>query len=395
MTVIAVVFWLACGLIAYTHAGYPLALAALVRMRGKGADQHEGERGLADAPLTSGAVDDGAESARLPRVSLIVAAYDEQDVIAGKVANALALDYPREMLQVIVASDGSSDATVERARAAGADLVLDLARGGKIAAQNAAAGQATGEVLAFSDANSAWAPDALRRLVEPFADPSAGYVCGQVRFVGPDGGNLEGAYWRYEMAVREMESSLAGITAGNGAIYAVRAAAYLPLSPSGSHDLSFPFLLAKKKLRSIYVEQARAEEKMVPSLEGELTRKRRMMVGLWDIVVGEGMLRPGGYRPLYAFELFSHRLLRYLSPFLHLTALAANLALLGQGWVYAATLLFQLGLLGAAALGRWVPLTPLRVARYYVMTTVSIAAGLWDRARGGPPGAWEKAEGTR
>ena len=144
-------------------------------------------------------------------------------MIAAKVANALALDYPRERLELIVASDGSADATVERARAAGADLVLDLPRGGKIAAQNAAAERASGEILAFSDANSAWAPDALRHLVEPFADPAVGYACGQVRFIDAEGGNLEGAYWRYEMAVREMESALAGVTAGNGAIYAVRA----------------------------------------------------------------------------------------------------------------------------------------------------------------------------
>jgi cellulose synthase/poly-beta-1,6-N-acetylglucosamine synthase-like glycosyltransferase len=197
------------------------------------------------------------------------------------------------------------------------------------------------------------------------------------------------------MAVREMESALGGVTAGNGAIYAVRRDAYLPLPPSGSHDLSFPFELAKRGLRSLYVPSARAEEKMVPTLEGEFARKRRMMVGLWDIVVGEGMLSPRGYSPLFAFELASHRLLRYLSPLLHLIVLAANAALLGQGRVYAVTLVAQLALIAAALLGRWLPLPPLRVARYYVMTTTSIAAGLWDRARHGAPGRWEKAEGTR
>jgi hypothetical protein len=120
-----------------------------------------------------------------------------------------------------------------------------------------------------------------------------------------------------------------------------------------------------------------------------------MMVGLWDIVVGEGMLSPRGYSPLFAFELVSHRLLRYLSPFLHLVALVANVALLGDGWVYTLTLIAQLALLAAALLGRWLPATPFRVARYYVLTTASIAAGLWDRARHGATGRWEKAEGTR
>jgi cellulose synthase/poly-beta-1,6-N-acetylglucosamine synthase-like glycosyltransferase len=296
---------------------------------------------------------------------------------------------------LIVASDGSADDTVERARAAGADLVLDLPRGGKVVAQNAGAERASGEIVAFSDANCLWAPDALRHLVEAFADPEVGYVCGQVRFTDPGGGNLEGAYWRYEMAVREMESALAGVTAGNGGIYAVRRDSYVALPPSGSHDLSFPFALAKRGRRSLYAPRARAEERMVPTLEGEFARKRRMMVGLWDIVVGEGMLSPRGYPPLYAFELASHRLLRYLTPFLHLVAFAANIALLGQGWVYAATFAAQVALLAAALLGRALPLAPLRFARYYAMTTASIAAGLWDRARRGAPGTWEKAEGTR
>jgi len=376
-TLAAILFWASAGLIVYTHAGYPLALRALLALR-----RHP--------TLLPVARDE------LPAVSLIVPAYDEEEVIAAKVANALALEYPRERLQVIVASDGSADGTAERARAAGADLVLELEPGGKVAALNAGAECAGGELLAFSDANSAWAPDALARLVEAFADPAVGYVCGQVRFLDPGGGNLEGAYWHYEMAVREMESALGGVTAGNGAIYAVRRDSYLPLAASGSHDLSFPFLLAKRGLRSLYAPWARAEEKMVPTMEGEFARKRRMMVGLWDIVVGEGMLSPRGYSPLFAFELASHRLLRYLSPFLHLVALLANLALLGDGWVYALTFVAQLALLAAALLGRWLPWTPLRIARYYVLTTASIAAGLWDRFRAGrASGRWEKAEGTR
>lgn len=373
-TAAEILFWLSAGLIVYTHLGYPIVLWLLVHVRGRSAT---------------------GPAAGAPIVSLIVPAYDEEDVIAAKVANALALDYPRERLRIIVASDGSTDATAERARAAGADLVLELPPGGKVAALNAAAEQAGGEILAFSDANSVWAPDALRWLVAPFADPEVGYVCGQVRFLDPGGGNLEGAYWRYEMAVREMESTLAGVTGGNGAIYAVRRDAYIPLAPSGSHDLSFPFALAKRGLRSLYVPAARAEEKMVPTLEGEFDRKRRMMRGLWDIVVGEGMLSPRGYPPLFAFELVSHRVLRYLSPFLHLVALVANAFLLDDGWFYVLTFALQVALIAAALVGRFVPLAPLRIARYYVLTTASIAAGLWDRLRLGAGGRWEKAEGTR
>jgi cellulose synthase/poly-beta-1,6-N-acetylglucosamine synthase-like glycosyltransferase len=273
-------------------------------------------------------------------------------------------------------------------------LILQLALLG-VAALNAAAEQAAGEILAFSDANSVWSRDALRRLVAPFADPGVGYVCGQVRFLDPDGNNLEGAYWRYEMAVREAESALGGVTAGNGAIYAVRRDAFIPLAPSGSHDLSFPFRLAKRRLRSLYEPGARAEEKMVPTIEGEFARKRRMMVGLWDIVVGEGMLSPRGYPPLFAFEVASHRLLRYLSPLLHLVAFVANLFLLGDGWFYDLAFVLQLAFIAAALLGRAVPIGPFRIARYYLLTTGSIALGLWDRMRGGAGGRWEKAAGTR
>ncbi len=380
MTAAAFFFWLSVALLLYTHLGYPLALAFVVRMR-------ISSQRRTQAPELA--------AADLPTVSLIVPAYDEEEVIAAKVANALALDYPRDRLQVIVASDGSGDRTAALARAAGAGLVLELPPGGKVAALNAAAEQAAGDVLAFSDANSVWARDALRRLVAPFADRGVGYVCGQVRFVDEAGDNPEGAYWRYEMAVREMESALAGVTAGNGAIYAVRRDAYLPLAASGSHDLSFPFLLAKRRLRSLYAPGARASEKMVPTLGGELARKRRMMVGLWDIVVGEGMLSPRRYPPLYAFELFSHRVLRYLSPLLHVVAFVANALLLGEGWVYDLLFAGQLALLAAALLARRFPLMPLRIARYYVETTASIALGLWDRMRHGASGRWEKAEGTR
>jgi cellulose synthase/poly-beta-1,6-N-acetylglucosamine synthase-like glycosyltransferase len=387
-TLAAIVFWLCALTIVYAQAGYPFVLRVLVTAR-RGRETLGGPR----APQPLGL---GVPPEERPSVSLIIPAYDEEEVIAAKVENALRLDWPRERLQVIVADDGSTDATPERARAAGADLVLELPPGGKVAALNEAAGDADGEILAFSDANSEWAPDALEELLAPFADERVAYVCGQVRFLAPDGDNLEGAYWRYEMGIRSMESELAGITAGNGAIYAVRRDAYEDLPPSGSHDLSFPFRLAKRGLRSLYAPSARAEEKMVPTIEGEFARKRRMMVGLWDIVVGEGMLVPRGYPPLFAFELFSHRLLRYATPFLHVLVFLANLVLLGTGWFYYLTLLLQLGLLGVAALSNRLPDdSVVRICRYYVLTQASIVLGLWDRWRHGPGGRWEKAAGTR
>jgi cellulose synthase/poly-beta-1,6-N-acetylglucosamine synthase-like glycosyltransferase len=389
----AIVFWASVAALLYTHAGYPVALRLLLVFRNNRDFRRDR---LRERQLAAASTEPGWESPEGPRVSLIVPAYDEEEVIAAKVADALALDYSRQLLQVIVASDGSTDATAARAREAGADLVLELPPGGKIAALNAGAEAAEGEVLAFSDANSEWEPGALRQLVAPFEDPKVGYVCGQVRFTSAEGDNLEGAYWRYEMAVRQMESDLAGVTAGNGAIYAVRASAYEALAVSGSHDLSFPFRFARRGLRSLYAPEARATEKMVPTIEGEFARKRRMMIGLWDIVVGEGMLALPIYPPLYAFELASHRLLRYASPFLHVLAFLANCVLLGDGWFYYLTFVAQLGIVGVALFSAYLPQNALvRICRYYVLTTAAIAVGLWDRLRGGSGGRWEKAEGTR
>ena len=221
-------FWIPVALLTWAQAGYGLFLAALRRA---GAPRVDAARLRAPAR---------------PRVTLVIAAYKEEAVIAAKVADALALDWPRDRLQVIVAVDGGAeagaDATAARAREAGADLVLELARGGKYRAQAAAVGYATGDLLAFSDANSMWEPDALVHLAAAFADPEVGYACGQVRFVNESGTNQEGLYWRYEMWLREHESALASVTAGNGAIYAVRPEAFLPIE---GHDLALPFNVVK------------------------------------------------------------------------------------------------------------------------------------------------------
>ena len=235
-----ILFWSCVALLAYAQVGYPLLLAALARMR----------RTRAPAPAPDAP----------PTVSLIVAAYDEASVIARKVTNALALDYPPERLEVVVASDGSTDGTVREARRAGAHHVLDLERGGKIRAQDAAVKRSRADVVAFSDANSTWEPDALRELVGAFADERVGYACGQVTFVSGSVGetNQEGLYWRYEMALRALESRLLSVTAGNGAIYATRREAYLEVDPIMGHDLSFPFNMVKRCWRAVYVPQARA-----------------------------------------------------------------------------------------------------------------------------------------
>jgi cellulose synthase/poly-beta-1,6-N-acetylglucosamine synthase-like glycosyltransferase len=372
------IFWSAAAKLAWAQVGYGAFLAALRRARGNPPVAPAGEIGT-------------------PAVSLIVAAYNEEAVIADKVANALALDWPRDRLEIVVAVDGGADATAERARAAGADRVLELPRGGKVRAQDAAVAASSGDLLAFSDANAAWEPGALRALLAPFADPSVGYVCGQVRFVDTGGTNQEGAYWRYELWLRALESRLASVTGGNGAIYATRREAYIEVDPIMGHDLSFPFNMVKRGWRAVYAAGAHATEKMVPSIEGEFARKRRMMSHGWPIVLRGGMLSPRGYGPLYALMIASHRVLRYVTPFLHVAAFALNLALvaLGAGPLYWIALAAQVALVIAALLAPAVPARPLLIARYYVLTQASLVMGLWDWLRHGTPAGWEPPEGTR
>lgn len=406
-TALEIVFWLTLGLLVWTQIGYALSIAVLAGVLAPAppSDRRPRERPV---PLHDRPASTHADQEDAPRVSLIVAAHDEQEVIEAKVRNALALEYPRERLELIVACDGCTDATAPRARAAGADLVLELPRGGKIVAQDAAVERAAGELLAFSDANAIWRPDALRALAAAFSDPSVGYACGHVRFIKdaaaptPRTDNQEGVYWRHETALRARESRLVSITAGNGAIYATRRESYISVDPIMGHDLSFPFNMVKRGWRAVDVPEARATEKMVPSLEGEWRRKRRMMSHTWPIVLRGGMLSPRGYSPGYAAMIFSHRVLRYCTPFLHAALLAAAVALVastprwsGAALVYALALVLQLALLVAAALAPVLPARPFLVARYYVLTAVSPAAGLWDWLRHGTAAAWEAAEGTR
>jgi cellulose synthase/poly-beta-1,6-N-acetylglucosamine synthase-like glycosyltransferase len=377
--VLAFLFWLSLVLFVYTHIGYPLLLRLLVSF---------------DATRE---VPSPVEPLR-PPVSLIIAAHNEEDLIERKLDNALSLDYPRAQLEIIVACDGCTDGTVEIARRVAAREgrihVLDLTRRGKVPAQDAAVEVAGGEVLAFSDANAFWESGALEMLVRRFVDERVGYVCGELRYLNAEGANQEGTYWRFENWVRGLESRLGSITAGNGAIYAVRRSAYIQADPRTSHDLSFPFNLVKRGWRCVFEPQARAIERPLPTVETEFHRKRRMMSHAWPIVFG-GMLDPRGYGLRYGFEIFSHRVLRYATPLLHVVALITNIALVGRGSVYVLTLACQLAVLAGAWAGRVTGgrARVLSLLYYYVLVTASLAAGFWDWVRGGTPTTWERAEG--
>ena len=264
--------------------------------------------------------------------------------------------------------------------------MIENPRGGKVAAQDRAVRETESEIVAFSDANATWAPDALRLLVRNFADPDVAYACGRLVLGEPDGRNQEGLYWRYELALREAESQLGSVTGGNGSIYALRREDYAEVDPRFGHDLSLPYLLVQRGRRAVYEPEALAFEQPTPSNEEEYRRKVRMFEHCWLIVHKGRLLR--GQPPLYAVELVSHRHLRYGSGPLHLLLLGSSAALVPAGTVYAVALGCQLGVLAAAAAG-------VGIARYYVLVTWATTRALWNYARRGVPATWEAAAGTR
>ena len=271
-------------------------------------------------------------------------------MIGAKVQNALALDYPRELLQLIVACDGCSDATAERGPRAGADLVLELPRGGKIRAQDAAVREARGEIVAFSDANALWEPGAARALVGAFEDPRVGYACGQVRFVQAAHGYDRDQPGGPVLALRD-GGARAGVASALDHRRQRRDLRHAPRGLSGGRPDHGPRPVVSvqhgqaRLARGVRSGSARASEKMVPSIEGEFARKRRMMSHTWPIVLRGGMLSPRGYGLGYGLMILSHRILRYLTPALHAVALVANLLLVldGAGALYTVTLVLQMG----------------------------------------------------
>ena len=358
MIVLLVLFWVSLAALAWTHAAYPAFAALLARIA---------PRRVRKADIE-------------PTVAIIIAAYNEEGSIARRIENLLELDYPKDKLQIVVSSDSSSDRTEEIAAQYAGVNVIRNERGGKVAAQDRAVRETQSDVVAFSDANATWSPDALRKLVRAFADEDVAYVCGQLKILAADGSNQEGVYWRYEMVQRGAESSLGSITGGNGSIYALRRADYVEVDPRFGHDLSLPYLMVQRGRRAVYEPGAHAWEKPTPSNETEYHRKVRMFEHCWLIVLRGKMFRRLG--PLYALEIVSHRLLRYGSGILHVVLLATSLALITHGWFYDVVLAAQLLLLAAAAGG-------VAIARYYVLVSWATLVALVNYLRRGVPANWE------
>ena len=341
------VFWAALFLVVYTYLIYPVLLWLLA----------VGRKVPEYAPL-----------GEWPAASLIIAAHNEEAVLRAKLENALAMDYPAERLDIIVVSDASTDGT-DRIAAEfaerGVRLHRQAVRGGKTEAQNAGVRLARGQFLAFSDANSMYAPNALKRLLAPFADERVGCVCGELQYANPDdqgAGKGEGLYWRYEQFLKHRESLLSSALGANGAIYALRRELFVELRGDIISDFVAPLYAWQRGFRIAYEPTAVATEYSSVRFGDELRRRRRIvsrsLYGLWTAA---SVLNPFAHF-FFAFQMFSHKVLRWLVPVWLLAVLAVNIALAASEY-YGFLLALQVAFYGLAALGL---LLPERLGRYWL-----------------------------
>jgi biofilm PGA synthesis N-glycosyltransferase PgaC len=307
---LGILFWLFVALIIYTYAGYPFLLGLLSLVWHK------------PVPTDSGAT---------PSFTMLIAAYNEEDVIARKLDNCLSLDYPAEKLQILVAADGSDDQTASIVRgyaSQGVELSYTSERGGKMSAINRALPKARGEIVVFSDANNMYGTDALRKLAAPFADPTIGAVSGAKSIVRLDGvlGEAEGMYWRYESFIKKCETRLGSVIGAAGEIFAIRRELFKP-PPERiiNDDFYMSAELIKRGYRVVYVADARTYERVSPTAMDEIVRRTRIVAGRYQALALSREMLPFN-RPLIVWEYLSHKFLRPLVPFAMIGALLANLA---------------------------------------------------------------------
>jgi cellulose synthase/poly-beta-1,6-N-acetylglucosamine synthase-like glycosyltransferase len=295
---IEILLWALAGLVSYAYAGYPLVLAAVACVRPR--------------RIRFRAIQ--------PSVTVIVAAFNEEGAIARKLEMLLALDYPAESRQILVASDCSTDRTDDIVRgfaARGVELVALAARGGKTAAQNRAVLQARGDILLFTDATTELAPDAIRKLVEPFADPSVGCAGAHLEYrsaVGTAVGRGGGLYWRYEKLVKQLESRANSLVGVSGCLYAVWRRLYVPIAPDLISDLVIALDIFSRGHVSIYVARAVAFERTNESADREFAMRSRVVVRSINAMVQRAPLLNPFRAGFFALQLWSHKVLRYLVP---------------------------------------------------------------------------------
>jgi cellulose synthase/poly-beta-1,6-N-acetylglucosamine synthase-like glycosyltransferase len=386
----AVVFWVSLALILYVYAGYPVLLFVVGSCRG-----------LFQRPPKRGAL--RSRIARLPRVTLVISAYNEEDVIREKLINSLSLDYPRDRLEILVASDGSTDRTAAiAAEYAGKGVRVRHFpdRRGKNGALNDVVPQARGEVIVFTDANGKYQRDALRTLVGHFADSQVGCVCGELIYLSADdnvvarGYNI---YWRYDQRLKRLESRLGCLLGANGSIFAIRKSLYQPLLGSVSNDMVLPIQIAARGYSVVYEPAAISREAGSKDAPEELGRRSR--------IVGRGILGVRavlpevlrGGRILLLWELVSRKFLRYCTP-VFLGTLVLSSAVLGTGiyrWaLYAQGLFYGLALLSAGLRRVGGRLPGLSLPHYFVLGNVAAALGWWKVLTGRELTKWETVART-
>lgn len=371
-------FWLAAAALAYAYVGYPLLVWLVARVRPRAVRRAEFE----------------------PVVSVVITAYNEERDLASKLENTLALDYPAENLEIIVASDCSSDRTDEIARAfaaRGVRLHRQAERLGKTAAQNAAVELARGEVVLFSDATTLYRPDVLRAMLPNFADPSVGCVAGKLIYVDPAATSVgQGAksYWGYETFLKTHESRACSLIGASGCLYAVRRSAYVPLYHEACSDFIIATKMVEQGLRAVYEPAAVCTEETNRQADKELRMRVRVIAQTYtDLWRHRRLLNPlrGGF---YAIELLSHKVMRYLVPLFLLLTLVSSAALAPRSLFFAAAFAGQAAFYSAALAGWLLERAGARVRllslpHYFVLANLAAVIAFYKFARGERYARWE------
>jgi cellulose synthase/poly-beta-1,6-N-acetylglucosamine synthase-like glycosyltransferase len=372
------IFWLSVGTLLYAYLGYPLLLWALSRFRSR--------------PVRKGVYE--------PTVSVIITAYNEERDLAAKLENTLAIDYPKEKLEIIVASDCSTDRTDDIARSfapQGVRLHRQAERLGKTAAQNAAVELARGEIILFSDATTLYEPDVLRKMLPNFADPSVGCVAGRLVYVDPANsatGHGARSYWGYETFLKEHESRICSLIGVSGCLYAVRRSAYVPLYPEACSDFIIATKMVEQGLRAVYEPEAVAIEETNRRSDRELRMRVRVITQtISDLWRHRAMLNPrrSGF---YAIELLSHKVLRYLAPALLSAILLSSAALASQSDFYfiifvLQALFYLLAFIGWMAEGFGIHQRLIALPHYFVLANLAVVLAFIKFLRGERYARWE------
>jgi cellulose synthase/poly-beta-1,6-N-acetylglucosamine synthase-like glycosyltransferase len=305
-------FWGCTLLVAYIYIGYPVLLGLLARCFPRTTHPKEGFR---------------------PPVSLLISAYNEAAVIRKKIENSLQLDYPKSLLEIIVISDCSNDATdeiVSECSGSRLRLIRQNQRLGKSAGLNLAVPQARGEIIVFSDANAMYCSDVVQKFVRHFADPKIGYVVGNARYIESaysQSAKSEGLYWRFETWLKSKESELESVVGGDGAIYAIRRELYSPLLPTDINDFLNPLQIIERGYRGLFDSSIVCYEGAADTFAQEFRRRVRIVSrALNSLYRAPGVLNPF-HNPRHWWLLLSHKIMRWLSPFFLIGALLASVAL--------------------------------------------------------------------